>query len=58
MEPSRKTGVMQLNWVYFCGAMPDDATEGVAIHSSRLQPSIICLRYSLDVGCFVTQIYK
>ena len=27
---------MQLNWIYFCGAMPDDATESVATHSSRL----------------------
>ena len=23
--------------------MPDDATESVATHSSRLQPSIICM---------------
>ena len=34
---------MQLNWVYLCGATPDDATESVTSHSSRLQPSIICL---------------
>ena len=32
---------MQINWVYFCGARPYDATESVATHSSRLQPSII-----------------
>ena len=32
---------MQLNWVYFCGATPDDATERVVKHSLRPQPSII-----------------
>ena len=34
---------MQLDWVYFCGTTPDDATESVATHSSKLQPSIICM---------------
>ena len=34
--------------------MPDDATESVATHSSRLQPSIICM---LMFGCSDTQIY-
>ena len=29
---------MQLNWFYFCGATPDDATESVATHSSKVQP--------------------
>ena len=34
---------------FFCGEMPDDATESVATHSTRLQPSIIsCPSYSLD----------
>ena len=32
--------VMQLNWLYFPWHVPDDATEGVAEQSSRLQPSI------------------
>ena len=33
---------MLLNRVYFCGAIPNTATESVATHSLRLQPSIIC----------------
>ena len=34
------------NWIEFISVaqlMPDDATESVAIHSSRLQSSIICM---------------
>ena len=34
---------MQLIWVYFYGAMLGDATESVATHNSKLQPSIICM---------------
>ena len=47
---------MQLNWVHFWGAMPDDATESVATHSSRLQPSIICMP-QLPPWCSATQQY-
>ena len=34
---------MQMNWVYFCGSIPDDATESVATHGSRLQPPIMVI---------------
>ena len=30
-----------MSWVYFCGALPDDATKILVTHSLRLQPSII-----------------
>ena len=48
---------MPLDLIYFCGAMPDDATESVATHSS-----IGCNRQSfacpsLMFGCSGTQIY-
>ena len=41
MEPSGKSHEIELS--LFLGAMPDDVTESVATHSSRLQPSIICM---------------
>ena len=33
---------MQLNWVHFHGATPNDTPKSVATQSSRLQPSVIC----------------
>ena len=39
MEPQKNLA----NEVFICGASPDDASESVATHSSRLQLSIICM---------------
>ena len=39
--------------------MPDDVTESVATHSSKLQLSIICMpQDSLDVRCSGGQIHE
>ena len=38
---------MQLNWVHFCGALQDDATELEAAAWNR--QLIACRSYSLDV---------
>ena len=42
--------VVQLNWVYLCGARPDDATESVTIHTalSCNHQSFACPNCSLD----------
>ena len=40
LQPSRNGHATEL--FFFFGAMPDDATESVVTHSSKLQPSIIC----------------
>ena len=37
--------------------MPDDATESVATHSSRLQPSIICMP-QLQPWCLAALVLK
>ena len=40
--------------------MPDDATDGVAEHSSRLQPSIICmpqLHHLCSAAALVPNVY-
>ena len=46
---------MQLNCNYFCGAMPDDATESVAWGCKHR--SFACPSYRLDVRLSGTQIY-
>ena len=48
---------MQLKCVYFFGALPDDVNESVATHSSRLQPSIICMP-QLQTWCLVALVSK
>ena len=48
---------MQLNCVHFCGATSDDATESVAPHSSRLQPSVIYIS-QLQPVCLATMVPK
>ena len=47
---------MHLNWV-LVGAIPDDATESVATHSSRLQPSAICMP-QLQAWCLAALVPK
>ena len=55
LEPSQKSHAIELS--YFCGALPDDATESVATHSSRLQPSIICMP-QLQLWCSAALVPK
>ena len=47
---------VEKNWIYISGAVADGATESVATHSSRLQPSIIW-KFQLQPWCSAVPLY-
>ena len=58
MEPSRKSHAI-LNSLYFCGTMPNDASESAATHSSKLHyQSFSCTSCNLYAALAVAPKFK